>query len=93
MLTLVELLNPLVGGDVVSLEETHGGVYAAANPLKIVGLLTQLRDDARFSFDMLVDIVGVDASGLGGCRSFSSRVHPCVDRQELSLERERADVG
>ena len=70
MLTLVELLNPLVGGDVVSLEETHGGVYAAANPLKIVGLLTQLRDDARFSFDMLVDIVGVDASGLGGVDRF-----------------------
>lgn len=62
---LKDLLNPLVGNAVLSLEESFGDVLSVTvAPPTIATFLTRLRDDAAFRFDLLVDIVGIDAMAL-----------------------------
>jgi NADH-quinone oxidoreductase subunit C/D len=53
-----------VGSAIVSLEEANGAMCATVDPLSVASFLTRLRDDAALRFDMLVDIVGVDALAL-----------------------------
>jgi NADH-quinone oxidoreductase subunit C/D len=59
--SLRDLLNPFVGSGIISLEEANGTVYATVDSHDIASFLTRLRDDATMRFDMLVDVVGVDA--------------------------------
>ncbi len=55
-----DLLSPLVGNAIVSLEETNGTLLAAVLPQNVTSVLARCRDDAALRFDLLVDIVGVD---------------------------------
>ena len=60
-----EILNPLLGGSVIALEESNGICCAVIAPQSAVSFLTFLRDDPALRMDMLVDIAGIDAMGLG----------------------------
>jgi NADH-quinone oxidoreductase subunit C/D len=60
--SLRDVLSPLVGSAIDSLAQTMDGALAATvDPKSIASFLARLRDDAALCFDMLVDIVGVDA--------------------------------
>jgi NADH-quinone oxidoreductase subunit C/D len=62
---LPDLLAPLAGAGVIAVEESNGVCFATIAPATVVAVLTFLRDDSSLRLDMLVDIVGVDALGLG----------------------------
>ena len=53
-----------MGSEILSLDETHGTLSATVSPERTASFLKRLRDDDSMRFDMLVDIVGIDAQAL-----------------------------
>ena len=59
-----DLIGPLAGSEIITLEESNGVTNVTVAPDRIASFLGRLRDDAALRFDMLVDIVGIDAMSL-----------------------------
>ncbi len=61
---LVDLLARLAEVTFISVTEANGALFATVASTTIAAVLARLRDDESVQFDMLVDVVGVDASML-----------------------------
>jgi NADH-quinone oxidoreductase subunit C len=62
---LGDSLRAVLGDKVVSLENNLGELTLVVDAVDIRGVLTLLRDDARFRFEQLIDLCGMDYSTYG----------------------------
>ena len=63
---LGDSLRAVLGDKVVSLEYELGELTLVVDAADIRGVLVLLRDDAKFRFEQLIDLCGMDYSAYGG---------------------------
>jgi NADH-quinone oxidoreductase subunit C len=83
LVTLTADLNEKLAGKVVSLEQKLGELTMVIRAADLLSVLAQLRDDAAFRFEQMMDLCGMDYSTYGsdiseGGAYFSSDVTPAV---------------
>ena len=65
MTDLKQEIEQALGPQLIEIRENGGQLCAVVDARSLITVISRLRDDSRLNFDMLVDIVGIDALHLG----------------------------